>query len=236
MQGLERAVQLMNEHTDDLGAFLASDAKGKMLPGYLMQLTPLLVTEQRAVVDELVALTTSVDHIKEIIAAQQAHAGASSLVESIRVHELVKDALRMSASGLARHQVVMESDLARIPELPLDRGRVLQVLTNLVRNAKQAMETTAADGAKLMLNAEIVGDHTLRLRVADTGDGIAPEDLTRVFVHGFTTKRDGHGFGLHSAAIAAREMGGTLTVHSDGPGTGATFTLELPINKPRETP
>ena len=236
VEGLARAVQLMDAHADDLGNFLASDAKGKMLPGYLMQLAPLLVAEQRAVVDELVTLTKSVDHIKEIIAAQQAHAGASGLIEAIRIHEVVEDALRMNAGGLARHQVVMQHDLSRIPELPLDRGRVLQVLMNLVRNARQAMEATADDSAKLLLDAEIVEDETLRIRVADTGVGIAPENLTRVFVHGFTTKKDGHGFGLHSAAIAAREMGGTLAVHSDGPGTGATFTLELPIRRAGETP
>lgn len=236
VEGLARAVQLMTAHADDLGTFLASDPKGKMLPGYLVQLAPLLVAEQRAVVDELVALGKSVDHIKEIIAAQQAHAGASGLVEAIRIHEVVEDALRMNAGGLAHHQVVMQGDMARIPELPLDRGRVLQVLMNLVRNARQAMETVADDRAKLMLDAEIVGDQTLRIRVADTGVGIAPENLTRVFVHGFTTKKDGHGFGLHSAANAAREMGGTLAVHSDGPGTGATFTLELPIRKAGETP
>ncbi|RRH86702.1 ATP-binding protein [Variovorax beijingensis] len=236
VDGLARTVQLMSEHADDLGTFLASDPKGKMLPGYLVQLAPLLAAEQRAVVDELVALGKSVDHIKEIIAAQQAHAGASGLIEAIRIHEVVEDALRMNAGGLARHQVVMQSDMTRIPELPLDRGRVLQVLMNLVRNARQAMEAVADDRAKLMLDAEIVGDQTLRIRVADTGVGIVPENLTRVFVHGFTTKKDGHGFGLHSAAIAAREMGGTLAVHSDGPGTGATFTLELPIRKAGQTP
>lgn len=236
VDGLARTVQLMSEHADDLGTFLASDPKGKMLPGYLVQLAPLLAAEQRAVVDELVALGKSVDHIKEIIAAQQAHAGASGLIETIRIHEVVEDALRMNAGGLARHQVVMQSDMTRIPELPLDRGRVLQVLMNLVRNARQAMEAVADDRAKLMLDAEIVGDQTLRIRVADTGVGIVPENLTRVFVHGFTTKKDGHGFGLHSAAIAAREMGGTLAVHSDGPGTGATFTLELPIRKAGQTP
>ena len=236
VDGLARTVQLMSEHADDLGTFLASDPKGKMLPGYLVQLAPLLAAEQRAVVDELVALGKSVDHIKEIIAAQQAHAGASGLIEAIRIHEVVEDALRMNAGGLARHQVVMQSDMTRIPELPLDRGRVLQVLMNLVRNARQAMEAVADDRAKLMLDAEIVGDQTLRIRVADTGVGIVPENLTRVFVHGFTTKKDGHGFGLHSAANAAREMGGTLAVHSDGPGTGATFTLELPIRKAGQTP
>jgi signal transduction histidine kinase len=64
--------------------------------------------------------------------------------------------------------------------------------------------------------------------VRDNGVGIAPENLTRIFGHGFTTKKDGHGFGLHSGALAAKEMNGSLTVHSDGVGQGAAFTLELP--------
>ena len=234
MEGLANAVRLMNEHAGDMGTFLSADAKGKMLPGYLMQLTPVLMAEQRIAVDELVTLAKSVDYIKEIIAAQQAHAGASNLIEPIRIQELVEDALRMNAAGAARHQVVMESDFAQIPEFPLDRGRVLQVLTNLMRNAEQAMEGAPDGSARLMLNAQVVGGQTLRICVSDTGVVIAPENLTRIFVHGFTTKRDGHGFGLHSAAIAAREMGGTLAVHSDGLGAGATFTLELPIRKPEE--
>jgi signal transduction histidine kinase len=110
--------------------------------------------------------------------------------------------------------------LDKIIRALMDRGRVLQVLMNLVRNGRQAMEAAADDGAKLMLDAEIVEDETLRIRVTDTGVGIAPEHLTRLFMHGFTTRKDGHGFGLHS----------------DGPGTGAAFTLELPIRKAGQTP
>jgi signal transduction histidine kinase len=69
----------------------------------------------------------------------------------------------------------------------------------------------------------------LRIHVEDNGEGIAPENLPRLFVHGFTTRRHGHGFGLHSCALAAREMGGAITVHSDGPGGGAAFTLDIPF-------
>jgi signal transduction histidine kinase len=67
--------------------------------------------------------------------------------------------------------------------------------------------------------------------VRDNGIGIPPENLIKIFNHGFTTKRDGHGFGLHSGANAAKEMGGSLTAESNGPGLGATFTLELPVAK-----
>jgi signal transduction histidine kinase len=65
--------------------------------------------------------------------------------------------------------------------------------------------------------------------VRDNGVGILPENLTRIFGHGFTTKKDGHGFGLHSGALAAKQMNGALSVQSAGPGKGAAFTLELPI-------
>ena len=231
MPGLTRALQMMDEHADDLGTFLASDAKGKMLPGYLQQLVPVLVAEQRDSIEELVALTKNVDHIKEIIAAQQAHAGASSVVETAQIRELVDQALRINAGALVRRYVVVEKDIAPIPDLPLDKGRILQILVNLIGNAEQAMESVTDREPRLRLQVDMAPGQRLRICVTDNGMGIAPEALTRVFAHGFTTKKTGHGFGLHSAVIAAQEMGGTLTAHSDGPGTGATFTLELPIEK-----
>ncbi|MES2784635.1 MAG: DAHL domain-containing protein [Pseudomonadota bacterium] len=228
VQGLTRAVQMMDGHADDLGGFLTSDAKGKMLPGYLGQLAQVLVAEQQGMLGELSALTKNVDHIKEIIATQQAYAGRTRFVEPLRIHELLEDALRMSAAALARDQIVVVKELAAVPELPLDKGRILQILVNLIGNARQAMVEVTGRELRLTLRVELTQGGTLRVVVADNGTGIATEDLTRVFAHGFTTKKDGHGFGLHSAVIAAREMGGTLTAHSDGPGTGATFTLELP--------
>ena len=176
VQGLGRAVQLMNEHAVDLGAFLASDAKGKMLPGYLGQLANVLATEQQGLIEELGALTKSVDYIKEIIAAQQTHAGASSLVEPVQIHELVEDALRMNAGALASRHVIVEKDFATIPELPLDKGRVLQILSNLIRNAKQAMEPVTDREPRLTLSVAVVRDQMLRIGIADTGVGIALEN------------------------------------------------------------
>jgi signal transduction histidine kinase len=70
--------------------------------------------------------------------------------------------------------------------------------------------------------------------VKDSGIGLAPENLTRIFAHGFTTKRDGHGFGLHSGALDAKQMGGALWAESEGPGLGATFVLELPLLQSQE--
>jgi C4-dicarboxylate-specific signal transduction histidine kinase len=234
VQGLSRAVLLMSEHTNDLAAFVTTDPKGKLLPGYLSQLADVLVTEQRGLLEELMAMTKSVDHIKEIIAIQQAHAGASTVVELVRIDELVEDALRLNAGSLTSGEGGVVRAFAPVPAMALDKGRILQILVNLVGNARQAMAAVPDREPRLTLSVAVVEDRTLRIGVADNGIGIAPDNLARVFAHGYTTKKDGHGFGLHSAVVAAREMGGTLAVHSDGLGAGAAFTLEVPITMAEE--
>jgi C4-dicarboxylate-specific signal transduction histidine kinase len=227
--GLARAVQLMEEHSDDLGAFLASDPKGKVFPGYLRQLAAALVAEQNDAIKELSALGKNVEHIKEIIAAQQAYAGGSRLLEKVQIGDLVEQALRINEEALARRRMVVSQEIAPVPELLLDHGRILQILVNLIGNAEQAMEDVTDREPRLTVGVELLPGERLRICVADNGVGIATQALTQVFAHGFTTKKAGHGFGLHSALIAAHEMGGTLTAHSEGPGTGAAFTLDLPV-------
>lgn len=232
VQGLGRAVGLMNEHAVDLGYFLSADAKGKLLPGYLNSLVTALEEEQRSVLEEIDRLRTSIEHIKDIVASQQTFAGTASLVESVLLGDLLEDALRMNADSLARHQVTVVKDFAGLPMLQLDKHRLLQILVNLIGNARQAMAEVLDRERRIVLHADIGGadgERRLCIRVEDDGEGIAPEHMARLFVHGFTTRKNGHGFGLHSCVLAAREMGGTLSAHSDGPGKGAVFTLELPI-------
>jgi len=229
-QGLGKAVQLMNQHADDLGDFISKDEKGKLLPGYFNQLVEALATEQQSMTDELEQLSKSVDHIKEIVAAQQSYAGASSIAETVQIKELIEDALRMNAGILAARQINVVRHFADTPPLPLDKHRVLLILVNLIKNAGSAMDDRPDLSPRITLESEIQGD-TLIVRVIDNGEGIAPENLTRIFAHGFTTRKDGHGFGLHSCVLAAMEMGGSLEAHSDGPGSGAMFTLKLAITE-----
>ena len=232
LNGLVRAVQLMDAHPNDLGEFITHDARGKLLPNYLRDLAQALEREQELMVGELDALDKSLGHIKEIVASQQSYAGASRIVESLSFDELLNDALRINASALTRHNVDVVKNIAALPDLLLDRHRLLQILVNLISNAKHAMNDVTDRRPRITLNAALMDvTHTrvLRITVADNGEGIAPDNLISIFAHGFTTRKDGHGFGLHSCVLAAQEMGGTLTAHSDGPGRGAAFTLDLPI-------
>lgn len=233
-QGLGKAMQLINDHQGDLGTFLTEDAKGKLLPGYLNQLVDAIALEQQSMTEELAQLTKSVDHIKDIVATQQSYAGANSLMEPLHISELLEDALRMNSGALTRHHVTVVKEYSDVPQVMGDKHRLLLILINLISNAKYAMSDLSNRQRQMTLGVKIVEDKILQVSVKDDGEGIAEENMTRIFAHGFTTRKEGHGFGLHSCALAAIEMNGHLTAHSDGPGKGALFTLQIPLKTVKE--
>jgi signal transduction histidine kinase len=231
VDGVAKLSALLAEQTQDLPAFFAS-ARGRQVPSYVAQLAEHLKAERDRLLGELVELRRAIDHIKDIVAMQQSFAGSPGMVEALDPVVLVEDSLRLNVAALMRHDVRVVRDFSPSPKVLADRTRVLQILVNLVGNAKHALDDGAPPEKRLTLRVEPAGAERVRLVVADNGVGIASENLARIFAHGFTTKKTGHGFGLHSAAIAASELGGSLSVRSDGPGKGAEFILELPIAPP----
>jgi C4-dicarboxylate-specific signal transduction histidine kinase len=196
------------------------------LPGYLALLAGHLSTEQAAALKELAQLQKNIEHIKDIVSMQQSFAKTSGAREILQVSELVEDALIMNSSSFARHDVQVVKEFENVPPVTVEKHKVLQILVNLVRNATESC--AGLQQAERLVTVRVTnGNDRLRIGVTDNGGGILPENLTRIFSHGFTTKKDGHGFGLHSSALAAQEMGGSLTAQSGGIGQGATFTLEL---------
>jgi PAS domain S-box-containing protein len=224
---LSKVVAMLNEHMAELGSFLTNDPKGKQLPGYLGQLAEHLVSEQTSVLEELRLLHQNIEHIKDIVVMQQSYAKISGVVETVQIAGLVEDALRMNLGALQRHGVAVLREYDDVPLVDMEKHKILQILVNLVRNAKYACDESHRID-KLMTLRVIRNNDMVRISIIDNGIGIPAENLTRIFSHGFTTRKEGHGFGLHSAALAAMELGGSLTVHSDGPDKGAAFTLELP--------
>lgn len=226
---LAKVADLLREHSAHLGEFMTTDARGRQLPLYLEQLAGRLAAEQASLLGEVGCLAKNVEHIKNIVAMQQTYARPAGVTELIQPVDVVEDALRINASALARHQVrIIREYEPRLPSLTIDKHKVLQILVNLVSNAGHAC--AQSERAEKRLSVRLAtGDERLRISISDNGVGIAPDNLTRIFSLGFTTRPDGHGFGLHSGALAAREVGGALLSHSDGPGLGATFVLELPL-------
>lgn len=229
---IARVAGLMREHAADLGEFMANDPKGRQLPDYIAQLAEYLSKEQTSLINEIESLRKHIDHIKDIVTMQQDYAKISGVTETVRVADLVEDALRMNAGALVRHDVQLVREYhPHVPEITVEKHKVLQILINLIRNAKYACDESKSPDKRLIVRVKN-GDDRVCIVIIDNGVGIPPENITKIFNHGFTTRKVGHGFGLHSGALAAKEMGGALLVYSDGLGKGATFTLELPL-KPK---
>ncbi len=234
-ENLVKATALLRAQNGGLADFLAHDPKGRLLPGYLADLSQHLDGERRTARDELELLTKNIEHIKDIVAMQQTYARVSGVVELLPLHELVEDALRLNVDSLVRHGVTVVRAYAAVPPAAVDKHKVLQILINIIRNATLAMDEGGADAKRLAICIAPDGADRVVIRITDSGAGIPAENLTRIFSHGFTTRKNGHGFGLHSAALAAQQMGGRLLAQSPGPGLGATFVFELPI-APTTTP
>jgi len=228
---LNRLAELLGGQ-EDLQAFFASDQRGAEVPAFLTRLVERLETERTAALGELGALRQRVEHINEIVATQQNYAKACGLTEILPLAELLEDALRFSAGAIERHGVEIVRDYTELPAVPVDRHKVVQILVNLISNAKHALAARPLEDKRLTLRLARNGVAGATITVSDNGIGIPAENLTRIFQHGFTTRKEGHGFGLHSSANAAREMGGSLTARSAGPGRGADFTLEIPLRSP----
>ena len=235
LTNLCRATTMLRGHNGHLGEFLTSDPKGKLLPEYLGTVSDQLAGEQTEMLSEVALLSQNIEHIKEIVAMQQSYAKVSGAFEHLDPTELVEDALRMNAAAFDRHRVqVIREYGAGLPRVNVDRHKVLQILINLIRNAKYAMDAGNPSDKRFVVRVEVGGDGMVTLRLRDNGVGISAENIVNIFGHGFTTKKEGHGFGLHSGANAAKEMGGRLSAHSDGLGQGAEFVLELPVAKQKK--
>ena len=231
--GLSRAVELLREHSADLGTFLSTDPRGQKLPSYLSALADQLQQERGTMLQEMQALSDSVDHIKSIITMQQKHARTAGTLEALHLPQLIDEALRLNAVSFERQGIRIERQYEDVPPLIVDRHKLLQILINLLTNARHALAESDKEDKQLSIRVRTAqGGERLLLEVADNGKGIAPENLPRLFSQGFTTKKTGHGFGLHISALSAEEMKGQLTCASAGPGQGATFTLELPMRGP----
>jgi len=227
---IARAADLMREHAGDIGEFMSNDPKGRQLPDYLAQLASHLSAEQSLLLKEISFVKMKIEHVKEIVAAQQNYGKVMGLEEPVNVEELIRDVFRIHATELAEHAVQIRYEFQPgLPKILMDKHKVLQILLNLLSNAKHAVVDSGRPDKQVTVQVTN-GDDRLRIAMTDNGVGIQPANIRKIFNHGFTTRTSGgHGFGLHSGALAAKEMGGALRARSDGPGAGATFTLEIPF-------
>ncbi len=225
---LQQAVELMRAQGDGLHRFLAEDPRGRLVPALIMEVVDQVLLTRGDMVRELDDLAQNVEHIKQIVAMQQSYAKSGGVVQNVKPAELMEEARRMTQASAERHGVQFRSNFTEVPPMATDRHQTLQILVNFMTNAVQAVKVKPDGERQITLQLTHTSDR-VNFIVEDNGAGISADNLQKIFQHGFTTRKDGHGFGLHSGANAARNLGGSVKVHSAGPGQGARFTLDLPL-------
>ena len=231
---LDRAFALIDEHQPNLGSFLSEDEKGKKLLPYIRSVTAQARADQSAVADELDQVRKKIDHVMAIVAKQQSYAGSSNVTEPCSMKEIVRDSVSMCTASFMKHEIEVECTVEVESLIQADRHKVMQILVNLLRNAKDALRSLPRPDKRITIAGSLQGGDVV-VRVVDNGVGVPSELQTQLFTHGFTTKPDGHGFGLHNSCLLAQQMGGALTCQSQGADQGATFELRFPVEVARSS-
>jgi signal transduction histidine kinase len=225
-----RLAEQLSDHADELPAFMAAEDRGRKLSVFLSGLSGHMSEEKDKLLKQLNGLTGHIQNITEIVDLQQSYSKKAGLLEPVSLTELIENALSMNDDFLMDNGVNLKREFMPMHPLMLERHKVLHIILNLITNAKHSLVACDKKYKRLTIRVTRADDDYFRVEVSDNGIGISQDNMTQIFSYGFTTKKSGHGFGLHSGALNANEMGGSLKVHSDGPGKGATFILELPFN------
>jgi nitrogen fixation/metabolism regulation signal transduction histidine kinase len=219
------------EHSDDLITFLSEDNRAKKFQAFISRLSNHLLEENKIILQELYSLAEHIKHINEIVNFQQSFGKSVGITEPVMVDELIHKAVEVNAVSLKRHGIKVLYENENLSPMLLDRHKIIQILTNIINNAKDALSEADRKNRVIIISTKKVAGNYLQIKISDNGSGISKENMTRIFNHGFTTKKNGHGYGLHSGAISAKEMQGVLSIASDGVGKGAEITLKLPIRQ-----
>lgn len=225
---------LLNEHANDLHQFISEDPRGSQLPAFIKGLSDYWIVQQDTLNEEINLLIKNIEHIKNIISMQQNLSKIKKMNEVVSIEKTLEEALFITGIETNHPDVIIKRKFRSLHPIIIDKVKLLQILVNLLHNAKEALIESSNHPKKIKLKITCNGKDKCSILIEDNGIGIPSKNLTHIFSYGFTTKKEGHGFGLHSCALAAKEMGGTIIANSEGIGKGAQFELELPYMLPRK--
>lgn len=227
IKNLSKLRDILNPYQENPAEFFTKDKRADNVIKYIILTATNWETDEKGIIDEVKSLEKNILHIKNIITMQQSLSSAIGVLEQTNVEDLIIDALSLNKTAYERGAIEIEKDFSPLKKVTIDRVKLLQIIVNLIKNSIDSLLESSNENKKLIIRTEDV-DHQFKITITDNGKGILPENMKKIFSYGFTTKKNGHGFGLHTSALSAQEMGGNLNVQSDGLQKGATFILILP--------
>ncbi|MGD9852998.1 MAG: sensor histidine kinase [Nitrospirales bacterium] len=221
---------LMKAHTEDIAHFLTENSKGKQVMPYMEKLGKHLTEQYDLCLHDLETVMAQLEDVKDLVMGQESLTRAERMLEPVSLKDLLEKALNLSQSQIIKHHVAIERDYETIPKLVIDKHLCLRILINLIHQANESMTQPGHGPHRLSLRLRLHQDRqtSVQIQIQDTGCGIPPEQLTKIFSQELSETFQDRDAGLHESALAAKNMGGSLTALSEGQGKGATYTLSLP--------
>ncbi|CAM2066395.1 Response regulator [Sulfidibacter corallicola] len=224
LERVNHLLQSVSVETD----FFVNHPKGKQIPDYLTGLKGKLTEEHEKISEEIDGILKRLLLVREIIETQQSHGKVREASEPLNLLEMVEDAIKVRRATLVRNRIQIAVDVSDALVVSAPKIKLTHILINLLKNAIDAICETDQEVRQVRVAAQLLENGDVQLLIADTGIGISDAVRERLFQHGFTTKKNGHGYGLHYCANIMKELGGRVEVESDGLGTGATVNLFFP--------
>jgi C4-dicarboxylate-specific signal transduction histidine kinase len=230
-KNMTAVIEMIKNHLDDIVHFLSEDQKGKMVPNYLIALVKSIGTDITEVLSEIESMKTNVKHIEEVVGMQKLISGVSNISENVDLKTEIDSALKLSGVQ-SNENIRLEFNIQDNISIMTDRSKLLQILVNLLQNAKDSLLSPNCNIDNKIISIRIqkqTSSSGIEIVISDNGCGIEKSNIDKIFSFGFTTKPKGHGFGLYSSALAAKELGGMLHAISEGLKLGVVFILTLPL-------
>lgn len=219
--------KLLQQHQDDITDFLINDPKGQSILKFISLLSKEWIVENNYFRDELSSLTKNMLHVKNIIMIQQSLSKVGGDVERIVLPDLLDEAILLNKIAYERAGIQIIRDYSPVKQAVLNKEKIFQICVNIIKNGIDALVEGTNKEKLLIIRLQEKDTLHFMIQFSDNGHGISPENINKIFIHGFTTKKEGHGFGLHTCMLYTKELGGSLSVESKEM-MGATFTLILP--------
>ncbi|CAM2009776.1 ATP-binding protein [Acanthopleuribacter pedis] len=229
---LLKANRLFLRNLDNIGDYVTKDPAGRYLPEFYRSVGDFLKEDLEKLHTELADIAEKVAFIKEMISTQQDYAKSESVTRKLALNDVVDRALQIELPSMTKRGIRIEKKYQARFFVYGVKSKVLHVFLNLFKNAKEAMTSTDHEDSFLQIGIQSLPENKVEVTVRDNGAGIDEANLDKMFSYGFTTKPDGHGFGLYTSAEAMNQLGGSIAVSSEGIGHGACFRLIFPAFMP----
>lgn len=230
MKSFVKLADMLTVHKENIATFLTEDPQGTHVVEYIDELAKCWDREHKQGLVELQDITKNIVLIKNIITTQQAVVKVDSLEQIISIDELLDEILLLS--GISNNkEITIHKEYGPIKPAMIDRIKLFQVLNNVISNGKDALKESTNPNKILSIKTSLENGQIV-FEISDTGSGIDSANLKKIFNFGFTTKKNGHGFGLHASALTVNQLGGEISVKSGGLNQGAIFIIRIPYRKP----